>query len=231
MPQNSITPKKEQQYKYNVRCKNFGDVQKITCFNRPIFNPHRVGLDDKTEYDIEQERDCREMNAHIRAYERKQKEIDYRENGMDYKPRDRSLRTDSLKRARDKVYEICKANEFEYFITFTLDRSKIDRYDPKEILKKLNVWLSNGVSRKAFQYVLLPEYHKDKAIHFHGMFNGDLALVDSGKVTESGQPIYNADAWSYGFSTVIRFYGTKERCINYVLKYRTTRGMLKNPLY
>lgn len=133
----------------------------------------------------------------------------------------RENRTDSIKRARDKAIEICYANKFDYFITFTLDGQKIDRYDHREVLKKVNQWLSNKVRRNGLKYIIFPEYHKDGAIHFHGLCSGDLNLLDSGKKTKAGQVIYNADSWKLGFSTVVKLEEPYARVVNYIAKYIT----------
>jgi len=197
-------PNVERPCKYNVREKHFNELTKVTCFNRRIFNPLRIGLDEeKSEHDLEQEAICREINKRNRPL------------------KDRSNRTDSVKRAKDKAFEIAFANDFQYFVTFTLDQTRIDRYDVKIITSKLNTWLKNKVQRRNYQYLIIPEYHKDKAIHFHGLLNGDLDLMDSGKQTKNGQTIFNTDDWSYGFSTVMEIYGVKAQCVNYVMKYVT----------
>lgn len=46
----------------------------------------------------------------------------------------KQVRTDSMKRAIDKAYEIGLSNNFQYFVTLTLDETKIDRYNPSIIL-------------------------------------------------------------------------------------------------
>ena len=75
-------------------------------------------------------------------------------------PEEKRIRYDNMKRAIDKAFEIGLCNEFQYFITLTLDKTKIDRYDPEKIYKKLRVWLSNMVQRHQMDYILFPEYHK-----------------------------------------------------------------------
>lgn len=136
-------------------------------------------------------------------------------------------RTDSMKRAVDKAFEIGLANDFHYFITLTLDKDIIDRYDKKVIYPKLRNWLKNRVQRNNMNYILFPEYHKQKngeterAIHFHALVNAEnLDLVDSGKKTEAGQTIYNLSDWKYGFSTVIELDG-RTAIVRYVTKYIT----------
>lgn len=101
----------------------------------------------------------------------------------------------------------------------------------------LTIWLQNLVARNGFQYVFCPEYHADgEAIHFHGLCSGDLSLEDSGtvyckgfdkpvsvekalRIGLSGETVYNLKNWKYGFSTVLKLDGQKERTAVYLTKY------------
>lgn len=200
---------------YNTRIKYFGeDFTKIACFSRPIFNPHKMELRGR-------EKSIPKPNS----------------KGASPSQATRNERQDSQKRARDKVFEIAYANDFDYFITLTLDEKKISRTDKEKIKKALAVWLQNLVARRDFKYVICPEYHADgRAIHFHGLCSGDLDLVDSGLVHcngenmraetarqkgVQGQTIYNVDNWKYGFSTLIKLDNQKERTALYITKYVT----------
>lgn len=146
----------------------------------------------------------------------------------------------SQRRARAKVRRLALSNEFSYFVTLTLDGSRIDRYSPETVIKLLNTWCNNHVKRDGLQYILVPEWHKDGAIHFHGFFNGALKMVDSGtmKVPGSKKPrrprsaaqreawaaagaqvVYNIPQWSAGFTTAIPLYGDYRAAVAYVCKY------------
>lgn len=146
----------------------------------------------------------------------------------------------SVRRARKAVQDLARSNEWAYFVTLTLDAAKVDRYDPVEVLRHLRHWLGNNVRRKGLRYVLVPEHHKDGALHFHGLFNDALEAVDSGTVSvpgrkapvkvrseahraeleaQGGHPVYNLPGWGWGFSTAIQLYGEKDAAIAYVCKY------------
>lgn len=129
------------------------------------------------------------------------------------------VRDDSVLRAKRKVFDIALLNTYDYFFTWTLDKTKIDRYDVKVIKQKLIKYLNNMQQRHNFRCLLIPEYHKDGAIHFHGLCSGNLKLVDSGKKTESGQIIYNMSQWRLGFSTAIELYGDYMTVCKYITKY------------
>lgn len=133
-------------------------------------------------------------------------------------------RARSMRRAKARVRRLALANDFTYFVTLTLDQTKIDRYDPAAIVKKLNQWCSNQVKRRGLKYVLVPERHKDGALHFHGFFNGALEAVDSGHRDRAGHTVYNLPAWSLGFSTAIMVYGSYPSAVSYVCKYIGKQG-------
>lgn len=146
------------------------------------------------------------------------------------------------RRARNAVSDLALSNEFKYFVTLTLDSSKVDRYDVKLITRKLNAWCDNHVRRHGLRYVLVAEKHKDGAVHFHGFFNDALPVVDSGTISlpgggkprkprskaqraawlaDGGHIVYNLPAWSLGFTTAIELYGSRRAAVGYVTKYIT----------
>lgn len=49
----------------------------------------------------------------------------------------------SMRRARAKLRRLALANQFDWFVTLTLDPQKVDRYDPQAIMKTVNRWLDN----------------------------------------------------------------------------------------
>lgn len=125
------------------------------------------------------------------------------------------------RRARSAVRDLALSNDFQYFVTLTFDQRKVDRWDDREVLRVTMNWLDNHVRRDGLAYVLVPERHKDGAIHFHGFFNGAIEGVDSGHKTQSGQTIYNLPRWPWGFTTAIPVYGEYSAAVGYVCKYIT----------
>lgn len=59
---------------------------------------------------------------------------------------------ESQRRAAARVRDIALCNQFEYFFTWTLDGTLIDRYDPETIYPKVRNFLNNAVKRKGFAY-------------------------------------------------------------------------------
>lgn len=143
------------------------------------------------------------------------------------------------RRARNAVRDLALANDFRYFVTLTLNAERVDRYDVASITRKLNAWLDNRVRRDGLAYVLVPERHKDGALHFHGLFNAALPVEDSGTIdrgtgkprkprsaaqrarwlADGGHVVYNLPAWALGFSTAIELYGERRAAVGYVCKY------------
>ena len=127
----------------------------------------------------------------------------------------------SIYRARRALRDIAACSDFTHFVTLTLDAARIDRYDYDAIIKRVNTWLSNAVARKGLAYVLVPEFHADGAIHFHGLIRGSLLFVGSGHETAAGQIIYNLADWKFGFTACIEISGEYDRVCNYIMKYIT----------
>lgn len=147
----------------------------------------------------------------------------------------------SMRRARANLRRLALANDFRYFVTLTLDKERIDRFDGAAITKALGQWCDNMVRRHGLRYVLVPERHKDGAFHFHGFFAGeDLEVVDSGTVSmagwehprrprseaereqwlaEGGHIVYNLPQWTLGFTTALELYGEYSSAVGYVCKY------------
>ena len=146
----------------------------------------------------------------------------------------------SMRRARAKVRRMALSNDFQYFVTLTLDQMMVDRYDMGAVVKKLNAWCSNMVQRKGLRYILVPERHKDGAIHFHGFFNAALPVEDSGTIrlpggkkprrprsdkqraewlAAGGRVVYNLPGWPLGYTTAMELYGEYPAAVAYVCKY------------
>ena len=150
-------------------------------------------------------------------------------------------KADSVKRAKDKIFEIALANNWDYMVTLTLDGDKIDRYSSEEVLKVISKWLDNKVQRNNLRYLIVPEYHKDKAIHFHGLMSGDVKIKHSGTYKIPGKKapvkintltrrkldknspnikdVFNVVGFPYGFSTAVKIEGNSERVAMYMTKY------------
>ena len=62
------------------------------------------------------------------------------------------------------------ANDFEWFVTLTIDPKKNDSFDydySKNLLLKWCRFMRDTYDK--FDYLIIPEFHKSGAIHFHGL--------------------------------------------------------------
>lgn len=77
-------------------------------------------------------------------------------------------------RAKSVVQQIGLCNDWPYFITLTIDKSRFDRYDLNAYYKVFAQWIRDY--RKEFncriEYLFVPEKHKDGAWHMHGFIKG-----------------------------------------------------------
>lgn len=95
----------------------------------------------------------------------------------------------SLRRTKILMNMLLEMNDFDWFITLTFDKKKIDRTDDKKVFNAYKKYI-NTLKHKisTFGYMTFPERHKDEdnCIHFHMLVNGvsvqDLGLENSGKV-------------------------------------------------
>lgn len=135
---------------------------------------------------------------------------------------------ESRRRAKNAVQDIALCNRFEYMFTWTLSPELIDRYNTDAVYRKVRAFLSHMTQRKRFRYIVIPEFHKDGAIHMHGLCClGEVALTPSirqnGTIRRDGKgrQVFNMTAWTWGFSTCVRLDENYERAVNYVSKYIT----------
>lgn len=205
-----------------------GGVLEILYTSKPVFNwggfePQNTS-DKKPKYWSQTET---EMEAEICKAESKEKTP----NGQ--------ARARAYKRVFD--YSYCNEGVFDLFITMTCDGTKVNRYDIDKVYwDKLRHFLDNRVQRKGLKYIIVPELHKDGAVHFHGLINSSaVQLKDSGhQIQKRGlsykKHIYNITDWKIGFTTAVRLSGDQENVAKYITKYitkQTSGGMIGGRYY
>lgn len=175
----------------------------------------------------------------------------FRESGWEEEKKKRAIpqeyskennsRKDSVRRAKETVFDIATLNKFDYFVTLTLDPEQIDSKDTETVKHKLKSSLNNLRNRHNVSYLLVAEYHKSGAIHFHALMSGNLKLEDSGTVihkdyskpvkldtlrrkgvpVDEAKTVYNVKNWTLGHSTAIEIYGEQQNVAKYMTKYIT----------
>lgn len=96
------------------------------------------------------------------------------EAAVDVPPDDCKL-ANNISRARETVYGYACCNDWDYFITATLNGLWYDRDDLDKFKKDMTKWADNYKQRHnpKFKYLLVPELHKDgHTWHMHGLLAG-----------------------------------------------------------
>ena len=142
----------------------------------------------------------------------------------------------NLSRARTTIFELALCNDWEYFITLTLDPKKYDRTNLPLFRKDLSRFIRNYRAKynANIRYLLIPENHKDGAWHMHGFLTGlpeshlRLFTLDEHlpyyirRKLEAGQSVFEWEAYrkKFGFCDIepIR---NLEATSKYVTKYVT----------
>ena len=171
----------------------------------------------------------------VGGYE-EEKNILYIEDKSNRNKNDEKL-DNNISRTKSKIFEYALCNDFEYFVTLTLDKSKIDREDINNYIKKLGQYIRDirKSTGQKIQYLLIPEKHKDnKNWHMHGLIKGlqDLRRYDVSenipkrmkdkilKYREDNLSLYEWPGYSkrFGFNCIepIR---NKDACSRYITKY------------
>lgn len=129
----------------------------------------------------------------------------------------------SVVRTKQTIKDLCYCNKFTHFCTFTFDRTKVDRYSLVDCCYKMRTFFRSARWNHSpdLKYLVIPERHKDGAIHFHALVSGYKGKYkDSKRKTPSGLTIYNLTGWRYGYSTCTEIQNP-EATMNYVTKYIT----------
>lgn len=189
---------------YNVRLYDYENSQQIRIYQKPVIKNEKKEVEKTLKQDVEKKE---KKSSDVRTTEQKERS-----------------QMSSANRTKQSIYEITRANNWEWFITLTFDREKIDSSNYDLLTKKVGKWLEHLRERKAkdLKYIIIPELHKDgKHYHFHGLLSdtGDMTFTDSGIVHE-GNKVYNIANFGYGFSTATKVKDSA-KASSYISKYIT----------
>jgi len=105
----------------------------------------------------------------------------------------------SVRRTRRTISDYVRCNTFDLFVTFTFDPKKVDRYDLLDTYLKMQGWLHRQQRKyDNFKYIIVPERHKDGAIHFHALFGGYEGILKKTRVIQNNRRVYNINAFKFG---------------------------------
>lgn len=194
---------------YNSRLIQYSTEQQITFYSKTITKGKKK----------------KELNEHFtKAYK----------NDKRTKEQEEHCKNISINKTKNKIYQLARANTWEWFITLTFDRKKNDASDYQVVVDNLKRFIDN--LRKNYCpdliYLIVPELHADgEHYHFHGLLanTGDLQFIYSGKIDKKNRPVFNIKQWRIGFTTATRVSDTA-RVSGYITKYITKEccSVLKN---
>ena len=142
----------------------------------------------------------------------------------------------NIRRAKSKIQEYVMCNDWDMFITLTLDQRKYDRYDLKRYNKDLSQFIRdiNKSRQDKVKYLFIPEQHKDGAWHIHGFVSGLNASELRLFTLDEKLPLYIREKLSNGLEVYqwVKYYEKfgfcdlepirdKSRASSYVRKYIT----------
>ncbi|RYF28950.1 MAG: hypothetical protein EOO17_03370 [Chloroflexi bacterium] len=130
----------------------------------------------------------------------------------------------SVRRSRTMINDYVHCNEFDLFITFTFDPKKVNRYDLTACYLKMQGWLwrtHRKYKDSDFRYVIVPEKHKDGAIHFHALIGGYDGPLKKTNVIQNNKRVYNVSSFRFGFTNAQYLDDDKQKAIAYLCKYIT----------
>lgn len=202
---------------YNVRIKTFPDGHRQYFYSYDsIF---RLDEDNDPPDFVEAVKEKRKRKARMRSM---LKEL---RSSVDDVVDDSSERLPwNMSQSVNKVYDIARSNEFQWFITLTFDSKKVNRYDYESCSKAVQLF-TKRLLKLGCKWLIVPEQHKDGAYHFHGLVAGDLPLTPSGKTcyneaVQEELPIYNLANFEFGFTTATQVM-KPDRTASYIAKYLT----------
>lgn len=208
------------------------DSQEVRIKHNPLITEQTVKNAQKTKALNKIKREQRELRLYEQINKQNLFDTDYvRKHRIlqnELKLRNIQNVSRSAHRSRQNLYDICRCNEFAYFVTWTFDKDKIDRLNDNKVKRKFTQF--QNYLRKKFPdmyYVAVPEYHKKGGLHFHLLIGGvtmdELKAVPAknkrGKlIFKNGKQIFNVSRWRLGFSTLSAI-GNGEATKHYICKY------------
>lgn len=115
----------------------------------------------------------------------------------------------SLRQSTDAFWGYALSNKWDYFITLTTDKRKVNRFDDEEVKA---LWRACRQRLQRFdpnvKILLLPERHKNGALHFHGLvamekqFTLRLHTIDGKQqYSATGAPLFEFPFWDFGIAS------------------------------
>lgn len=207
---------------YNLRVFEYpnGEIQ-VRYYTTPLYKNDNIPLEKEEIFD-KQSVEC--LFDEKRIYEPwngdRVKEISC--NIADLDKLEFISKVKSNNRTKQSIYSYARCVKWDWFLTFTIDENKKDRFDYEICSKAVRKWFDNQRQRFApdLKYLVVPEQHKNGAWHFHGLLAncGKMKFSYSGHSDSSKNKIYNLDNYKLGFTTATRV-SDYHKVAKYIGKY------------
>jgi hypothetical protein len=157
-------------------------------------------------------------------------------SGTNSQELDEQSHLDSLRRSKTNISDIVLSNRFDMWATFTFNGKKenekklglkatTDRYDVELCKKKMSRWLNKQQTQHGrFEYLIVAEYHKDGALHFHAFMHNYKGNIEKTTYRKHGRDVYRIKSYQLGISDMQYIEQTPDdykRISSYIKKYIT----------
>ena len=128
---------------------------------------------------------------------------------------------DHQKRARSEVFDLCRSNKFDFFITLTFDPRLVNSFDYKICTDHIKKFCRR-LRDLDCKYIIVPERHQSGRWHFHGLVKGvfPLSQAVNPHTNKIIPDVFNTPLYDYGYTTVSRI-KDYQKVSTYVCKYLT----------
>ncbi len=178
----------------NVVINDFGNGEREVVF----FPEGLKCIDEAVNVDIEHSRNYVEIDGILFPKDENKSNVAFLENTAN-----------SLRQSTDAFWGYALSNKWDYFITLTTDKRKVDRFDDEEVKA---LWRACRQRLQRYdpnvKILLLPERHKNGALHFHGLvamerqFTLKLHIIDGKQqYSSTGAPLFEFPFWDFGIAS------------------------------
>lgn len=137
---------------------------------------------------------------------------------VEEKENERDVSGECAKRAKQRVWDIARANSWDYFFTLTLDPACVNRFDYNAVTDLIKQF-TRQLHYYGCEWLIVPEQHKSGAWHFHGLLKGKTPMT-IGKTLKDGTVLYNFKNYEFGFTSLSRI-NNEQAVATYLTKYLT----------
>lgn len=121
-------------------------------------------------------------------------------------------------RRKETIRKHVRLKDLKWYVTITFDPKKKDRFSKNaHSLTELLRW-------HRFEYYLIPEYHEDGAIHYHGFLSDKKGAFKYFGQDKKGRHFWTCEPLTKNYGINRCYYLINAKMINYVSKYAVKQG-------